>query len=140
MISPSFTLTAVLGAIILQERTLRNMSQANLAIAARLHPVALSRIERGQQGDIGVETLHRLAQGLSTSGRPVTAAGLMTRAEEYRRRLEAGAERGALPQVVPAANATAAVAAGLVTGAALVALIAFLSSNEDEGSAPPKGK
>lgn len=104
--SSGFKLTVLLGAIILQERTLRNISQVQLASDSRVHAVALSRIERGKQGDIGVETLHRLAMGLcSSAGRPVTAAGLLTRAEQYRARLGERAE--------------------LVSGAALVALIAL---------------
>lgn len=43
-----------------QRRACGCISQADLARLARIHPVHVSRIERGTQRDVGIITLHKL--------------------------------------------------------------------------------
>lgn len=77
------SLTAVLSAVIRTERNWRGITQQQLALAAGLHPMGLSKIERGIQSSIGVMTLQRLAVALSSFGDTITAAALMRRAESW---------------------------------------------------------
>lgn len=71
-------LSRVLGAVIYAERTSRSVSQSRLAEMAGLHPMSISKIERGVIADVGVETLQRLAGALNTS-----ASSMLARAEEW---------------------------------------------------------
>jgi transcriptional regulator with XRE-family HTH domain len=81
-------LSAVLGALIHLKRVARGLTQDALARAAGLHPMAVSKIERGVQADLGVETLRRLAAALSGDhGFRVTAAGLIAEAERWEARV-----------------------------------------------------
>lgn len=124
--SEQFRISLVLGAVIHTERTARGLTQQQLALMAGMHPMALSKIERGVQHDVGIETLQRLACGLAQVGPCVTATNLVASAEQWQRRLIAEAQGGTLP--VPATNNTGQVVAGVVTGAALAALIVLLAS------------
>ncbi len=54
-------LAIVIGAVIHSERVSLGMTQAHLAKIAGIHPMALSKLERGVQADIGVETIQKLA-------------------------------------------------------------------------------
>lgn len=54
----------VLGQVINVERRARGMSQKTLAKLSGLHPMALSKIERGVHRDVGVVTFARLALAL----------------------------------------------------------------------------
>ena len=121
-----FRISIVIGAVIHTERTARALTQQQLALMAGLHPMALSKIERGVQQDVGIETLQRLAFGLSQVGAGVTATSLVASAEQWQRRLIAEAQGGTLP--VPATNNTGQVVAGVLTGAALAALLVLLAS------------
>lgn len=86
------SLAAVLGAVIATERNARGMTQQRLATLSGLHPMALSKIERGIQQDVGVGTLQRLAGALSEAGAVTTASGLLATAEGWQGRLrKAGA-------------------------------------------------
>lgn len=115
MVAVSVRLPALLGAIVYAERTARGLTQAQLALAAGLHPMALSKIERGVQQDVGVETLRRIAEALSATGASVATSGLVASAERWLAPLNNG-EAGDVP---PDA-----------TGAALTARIALLASKE----------
>lgn len=57
-----------LGAAISKERKRLEMTQGELAKRTGLHPVAVSKIERGIQGDLGCKTLWRIAHALRTRG------------------------------------------------------------------------
>ena len=111
----SVRLAVLLGAVVYAERTSRGLTQAQLAKTASLHPMALSKIERGIQQDVGVETLRRIAAALSETGAAVTTASLVVSAERWLVPLNNG-ECGAVP---PDA-----------AGATLAAMIALLSSKE----------
>lgn len=82
------TLAAVLGAVVRAERCARGLTQADLARAAGVHPMALSKVERGAQQDVGVATLAQLAAALAAAGpQACTASSLIARAERWRARL-----------------------------------------------------
>lgn len=123
-----FRLAVVLGALIHTERNARGMTQHQLAAFGGLHPMALSKIERGIQLDIGVETLQRIAVALSTCGSAVSASELLANAERWRADLEARRLAGQLPAPAsppaPLGNGTAVV----LTGAALAAVVLLLAS------------
>lgn len=113
---PGLSLAAMLGAVLHAERTARRMSQQELAEAAGLHPMALSKLERGVQADVGVGTLQRLARGLGS-----TASTLLATAEGWEAR---------------------AVAAGLdptLRGGALAAAVSLLEGVAASASEPGSG-
>lgn len=87
MVAVNVRLHVVLGAIVYTERTARSLTQAQLAKAAGLHPMALSKIERGVQQDVGIETIQRIAIGLARPLAGVTAASLVATAERWQERL-----------------------------------------------------
>lgn len=68
--------------MILTERQARGLTQKDVALSAGLHTMTLSKIERGIQGDVGVETLCRLATVFSMAG-----SGLLATAERWQREL-----------------------------------------------------
>ncbi len=104
-------LATFVGAVVLTERRARGMMQSRLALLADLHPMALSKIERGVPQDVGISTLQRIARGLSESPAPPTsAAGLLATAELWQRRMLAHP----LPD------------AATIAGAALAAAVALL--------------
>lgn len=92
-----FPLALVLGAVVATERSVRQRTQAELATLAGVHPMALSKVERGIQADVGVETIARIAVGLSAAGEPVTAASLIATAERLQTRLHEAWARGDCP-------------------------------------------
>lgn len=61
-------------------RTDRRMTQQDLGELAGIHPMAVSKLERGIQRDVGIMTLQRIARALSTHA-PITTAELVTAAE-----------------------------------------------------------
>jgi transcriptional regulator with XRE-family HTH domain len=56
--------THVIGYLFATKRKAIPTSQKTLAFIAELHPMALSKIERGTQGDIGINTFVRIADAL----------------------------------------------------------------------------
>jgi transcriptional regulator with XRE-family HTH domain len=130
-IPDQFRLAVVLGAVVHTERNARGLSQQQLAAMAHLHPMALSKIERGIQQDIGVDTLQRLGGALSRVGAPMAASQLVAAAEHWQYQLYTAWQQGALPQQSQpnsAVNAGAVVAAGALSGAALAAVILLLTN------------
>ncbi|MBI5495546.1 MAG: helix-turn-helix transcriptional regulator [Deltaproteobacteria bacterium] len=113
-----------MGAVIHTERTARGHTQTQLAQAAGIHPMALSKIERGIQGDIGVDTLQRIANALSQTGTSVTASQLLAAAEQWQWQLYEQWKAGTLP--VPAKPKGPDGAAIALSGAALAAVILLL--------------
>lgn len=94
--SEKIRLSVVIGAVILTERSARGLTQQQLAKAAGIHTMAVSKIERGVQQDIGIETLRSIAGALSAAGKPVSASEIVSIAERWKNRLEADGERGSL--------------------------------------------
>ena len=76
-------LAIVVGAVIHTERSARGLTQGELARLSGMHPMAVSKIERGVQKDVGIETLTRMAAALSSAGQSVQASGLLARAESW---------------------------------------------------------
>lgn len=134
------TLTSVVGYVIQVERKARGLSQSELALAAGIHPMTLSKIERGSQGDVGMETLQRLAAALSAKGQSLRASDILKRAEELVQKIRERQQAGDLPRPetkrdgISPAGAAAAVFLG---GAALAGIIAWLAS-QPEKPRPPK--
>jgi|JI10StandDraft_1071094.scaffolds.fasta_scaffold03006_8 transcriptional regulator with XRE-family HTH domain len=94
--SEKIRLSVVIGAVILTERSACGLTQQQLAKAAGLHTMAVSKIERGVQLDIGIETLRSIAGALSAAGKPVSASEIVSTAERWQNRLEADGDRGSL--------------------------------------------
>lgn len=112
MTAPATTplLVRVLGALLHAERVARGLTQTELARDAGLHPMALSKLERGVQGDVGVQTLARLAEALSRRGcgAALEASDLLATAERW---------RCALPATTTAGGATLAAQLSLLGAA-----------------------
>lgn len=80
------TLVESIGLALRREREARQLTQRDLAAAAELHPMALSKIECGKRhGDIGVVTLTKLCNALTVTGRPCGLISLLETAAFYRR-------------------------------------------------------
>ena len=79
---------AALGKVIGQMRRHRKMSQAEAAEKAGLHPMALSKIERGVHTAIGCQTLLRIGDALGVDGFALYARAELqsTRVHEKERR------------------------------------------------------
>ena len=58
------------------ERQRRNLLARDVAGKAGIHPVALSRIERGVQGDVGIATIAKIADAMN-----MTASAIVAHAE-----------------------------------------------------------
>jgi len=128
----NISLAAVLGQLVRTEREARGLSQKALASRAGLHPVGLSKFERGAHQDVGVATLSRLANALSQQDQIVRAGDLMSEAERIRTKLLRAAQQGTLPAPYQPNATDAAVGVGaVVAGAALAALIVWLASREE---------
>lgn len=110
----AFRLSVVLGALIQTERNARRLTQQQIASVAGVHPMTVSKVERGIQQDVGVETLQRIASALSSVGKTVTASELLGSAERWQERLEVEKEAGRLP------------VEDVETGAALAAIVALV--------------
>jgi transcriptional regulator with XRE-family HTH domain len=126
-IPDQFRLAVVLGAVLHNERIARALTQQQVAALAALHPMALSKIERGIQQDVGVDTLQRIATALSQVS-PVRASELVDAAERWQYQLFLEWQQGTLPvrAAPPTPRAGVAVAAGALSGAALAAVILIL--------------
>ena len=126
------SLPAILGHLVKTERGARGFSQKELAETAGIHPVALSKIERGVQGDLGIFTLHRLAAALSLRGQRLSGGDLMKNAENLYLKLLEKQQQGELPQSSEGNGASAAATAGVIIGGAAAAgLIAWLATRDD---------
>lgn len=112
-----FRFSAVLGAIVHTERVARSVTQQQLAQSAGLHPMAVSKIERGVQRDVGIETVRRIATALSAAGPALSTTDLIASAERWQLQLVAELSGGTLP----AADSN-------VTGSALAAVIVLIAS------------
>lgn len=76
-------IAVIVGAIVYTRRVRRALTQAELAGLAGLHPMALSKIERGVQRDIGIATLERLGRALE-----LKASELLGTAEQWQSKIE----------------------------------------------------
>ncbi len=76
-----------LGVAIRDAREARGMTQRALGIAAGVHPMAISKIERGIQADVGIAILERIARGLATQGAIRTTDLVETAEHAYRREI-----------------------------------------------------
>jgi transcriptional regulator with XRE-family HTH domain len=114
-----FRLPAIIGAVIHAERSARKLTQQQLAQMAGLHPMALSKLERGVQHDVGIETLRQIASALSSVCNQITVSGLVSIAEQWHRRLQNEWQTGRL-----------AVTPSTLTGASIAALVSLLPNDE----------
>lgn len=94
--SDTIPLGVVLGALLYVERAARGLSQRQVADAAGLHVMSVSKIERGVQHDLGVETLRRLVAALSTTPPEISVGAFVGRAERWQARLAASGAPGDL--------------------------------------------
>ncbi len=72
----------VIGYLVATRRKAAGVSQKTVARLAELHPVALSKIERGVHGDMGINTFVRIAVALGEK-----PGELLDTAERISRRL-----------------------------------------------------
>lgn len=68
----------ILGAVVYAERTAIKMTQRQLAEAADVHSIAISKLERGVWADVGISFLSQIAKGLG-----VSLASMVKRAEDW---------------------------------------------------------
>ena len=88
-----FDLCDALGAVIASYRVSLGLTQTELARRAGLHPMTISKIERGARVQLDVFTLRALARALRDAGASdVGIASLLDRAEEWTERLAADPE------------------------------------------------
>ncbi len=119
-------LVPTIGPVIAYHRAARSMSQAQLADASGLHPMVLSKIERGVQGDVGIVTIEKIARALSSAGRELSASAIVADAERWVARLRVEADRGrlTLPRGLSgSALDSEPLLSGKVLGAMMLALI-----------------
>ena len=76
-------LVAIVGAVVAQLRKEQNLTQADLAHLAGMHPISVSKIERGVQGDVGVATMEKLGAVFG-----LKASQLMARVADWQRALK----------------------------------------------------
>ena len=87
------TLIEAIGLAVKEMRERRGLTQEQLAELAKMHPMSISKLERGVVRDVKFTTLFSIAEALSRSGgagrvpiarailRPVTVATIVAKAE-----------------------------------------------------------
>ena len=84
----------VLGAIIYAQRQARGLSQQELATTARMHPMAISKVERGVHKDLCIGTLRQVAEGLSSGGVTTSSGHILDLAETWDAEIKDRERRG----------------------------------------------
>lgn len=123
-------LSAVIGYIVQTERKIRGLTQADLAEDAGIHSVALSKIERGVQRDIGVVTLHHIAQALSDYPPRVTVGDIVEQALTVQEELLYELEHDTLPTQHAPKKKEESGGGAVLAGAALAGFALWLATRK----------